>query len=227
MTSVKPSSWKKFEFAVLAFIYVGLIINAIIFKDGFLAVIQAFCGITYTFLAGKGNPKCYLFGVSGSAIYSWLSFSNLLWGNLVLYMFYYIPMQVLGFFKWNKNLKREGTDIVKTSLKQKEFIILLIITTIVSLISAYVLKITGDSMPIFDSITTVFSVAGMYLTVRRCVEQWFIWILVNGLSSVMWIKLALGGSGCYSTAFMWCVYFALAFYFCFEWKKEIKLQEAI
>ncbi|MBP3491478.1 nicotinamide riboside transporter PnuC, partial [bacterium] len=93
----------KQSFKILSLIYLILIVCAVIFKDSPAAVISAVFGITYTFLAGKGNPVCYLFGVTGSGFYSYLAFHNALWGNLVLYLGYYVPMQILGFFRWKKH----------------------------------------------------------------------------------------------------------------------------
>ena len=88
MITIKPDNWKISEIAGLIAIYIILIVNAFVFKDSIVAVLSAFFGVTYTMLAGKGNPKCYLFGVSGSGLYSWLSMTNALWGNLCLYMLY-------------------------------------------------------------------------------------------------------------------------------------------
>ena len=61
----------------------------------------------------------------------------------------------------------------------------------------------------------------MYLTVKRCLEQWIIWIVVNGLSFLMWFEIALNGEKVYSTVFMWGVYFILAIYFYLNWKNEL------
>lgn len=220
MTVNKP--WKRYEKFGLGIIYLILLCNLIIFKDSPIAVTSAFFGITYTFLAGKGNPICYLFGIMGSGFYGYLSFHNALWGNLLLYMGYYIPMQVIGFFKWNSHLKTGSSEIIKTSLSQKERLILFAITLILTAFAIVVLYFTQDKKPIIDGITTVFSLAGMYLTVRRAIEQWGVWIFVNGLSAIMWGLIALSGEKVYSTVIMWSVYFVLGIYFYFCWKKELK-----
>ena len=220
MTVNKP--WKRYEKFGLGIIYLILLCNLIIFKDSPIAVTSAFFGITYTFLAGKGNPICYLFGVMGSGFYGYLSFHNALWGNLLLYMGYYIPMQVVGFFKWNSHLKTGSSEIIKTSLSKKERLILFAITLILTAFAIVVLYFTQDKKPIIDGITTVFSLAGMYLTVRRAIEQWGVWIFVNGLSAIMWGLIALSGEKVYSTVIMWSVYFVLGIYFYFCWKKELK-----
>lgn len=220
MTVNKP--WKRYEKFGLGIIYLILLCNLIIFRDSPIAVTSAFFGITYTFLAGKGNPICYLFGIMGSGFYGYLSFHNALWGNLLLYMGYYIPMQVIGFFKWNSHLKTGSSEIIKTSLSKKERLILFAITLILTAFAIVVLYFTQDKKPIIDGITTVFSLAGMYLTVRRAIEQWGVWIFVNGLSAIMWGLIALSGEKVYSTVIMWSVYFVLGIYFYFCWKKELK-----
>ena len=47
-------------------------------------------------------------------------------------------------------------------------------------------------------------------------------MVVNALSLAMWLTVALNGARVYSTVFMWAVYLFLAFYFYFDWKKELK-----
>ena len=220
MTVNKP--WKRYEKIGLGIIYLILVCNLIIFKDSPIAVTSAFFGITYTFLAGKGNPVCYLFGITGSSFYGYLSFHNALWGNLLLYMGYYIPMQVVGFFKWNSHLKTGSSEIIKTSLSKKERFVLSAITLVLTALAIVVLYYTHDKNPIIDGIKAVFSLAGMYLTVRRAIEQWGVWIFVNGLSAVMWGLIALSGEKVYSTVIMWSVYFVLGIYFYFCWKEELK-----
>ena len=112
----------KQSFKILSLIYLILIVCAVIFKDSPAAIISAVFGITYTFLAGKGNPVCYLFGVTGSGFYSYLAFHNALWGNLVLYLGYYVPMQILGFSGGKNTSKMEKTKLLKSrSLQKKDF----------------------------------------------------------------------------------------------------------
>lgn len=219
------NGWKKIEIIGLFTVLTLILINAIIVKDNPIAVISAFCGILYTIIAGKGKISCYFFGLSGSWCYVWLSFINALWGNMLLYLCYYIPMQILGIFKWKKHLKKDTKEIVKTRLSNKNRIILLFIGVLGSIITSIILHYFHDKSPIADGITTFLSVLGMYLTVRRAIEQWVVWMIVNGISALMWINLVLHGTKTYSTVIMWVVYFVLAIYFYFEWKKVLNKNE--
>ena len=207
------------------FIYAFLFTTAIISKDSPAAIISAFFGITYTILAGKGKPICYLFGITGSGFYCYLAFCNALWGNLLLYALYYIPMQILGFFKWRQHLKTNKKEIIKTYMTIKEKNRLIIITLLLTIITILVLSSINDKSPYIDGITTIFSIAGMYLTVKRNIEQWIVWMIVNGLSAIMWLDIALNGDKVYSTVIMWSVYFFLAIYFYVCWKKEIETEK--
>lgn len=212
---------KNVELVLFISIILFILINAFIRQDSIIAVISSICGITYTVFAGKGRPFCYLFGVTGSGFYCALSFQSALWGNLLLYALYYIPMQILGFFKWNKNLKKGQNEIVKNKLKFREFFILLFVLIILNVVAYYLLLYLNDKNPLLDSITTVFSIGGMYLTVRRAIEQWLFWFGVNILSLFMWLNVALEGAKVYSTVIMWAVYTLLAIYFYNEWKREL------
>lgn len=214
--------WKNIEIAGLITALILILINAVILKDSPVAVISAICGILYTIIAGKGRISCYFFGLMGSGCYSWLAFSGALWGNLALYIFYYIPMQILGIFKWRKHLKAESQEIVKRRLSNSLRVKLFIISIIGCFAAIFILKYFEDSSPVIDGITTFLSIIGMYLTVKRSIEQWFVWIIVNGLSFVMWLNLIMHGTKAYSTLVMWGIYFILAIYFYLVWKKEIK-----
>lgn len=214
--------WKKREIIGLCLVFGIILINLVVFNDSIVAVISAVCGILYTTIAGKGKISCYLFGLLGTSFYSYLSLKNALYGNLCLYIGYYLPMQVFGIFEWKKHRKSATREIIKKSLTAKQALKLVIIASILSIFVISVLCYFKDSSPVFDGITTVLSIVGMYLTVKRCIEQWIVWILVNSLSSFMWFKLIINGSKAYSTLVMWIVYLLLAIYFFVMWKKEIK-----
>lgn len=214
--------WKRSEIIALTIVFSIIFVNAFIVKDSIIAVISAVCGILYSTIAGKGKISCYFFGLAGTACYSYLSFDNGLWGNLVLYMCYYLPMQILGIFEWKKNLKNSTKEIVKRQMTIKETVILSILAAICCVAGIVILKFFNGSSPFFDGITTVLSVFGMLLTVKRYIEQWIIWMIVNGLSTIMWLNLVIHGAKTYSTFIMWCVYFILAVYFYINWRKVLK-----
>ena len=224
MLKIKYFNKKSVENIIYFVFLLIIIVNAFINNDYIPAVISAICGITYTALAGRGNPICYIFGLVGSFFYGYISYKNSLWGQLMLYMLYYVPMQISGFINWNKNLKTGKYEIVKTSLKKNEIVKIFLFSTFFIFVFYYFAKHFGDTCPVLDSITTILSITGMYLTVRRAIEQWILWMIVNGLSFILWFCIILSGEKVLSTVLMWGIYFFLAVYFYIDWKKELVLK---
>ncbi|MBR6723590.1 nicotinamide mononucleotide transporter [bacterium] len=224
-TKKELSGWGKYERIIFPLEILLIILISIYMKDNKVALVSAVCGISYTILAGKGKISCYLFGLAGTFCYSFISFKNALYGNLALYALYYFPMQVLGIFKWKKHLKSDTQEIEKAKLSKKERIIYSLIAVFGSVILSFVLWKLNDQNPIIDAITSVFSIIGLILTVKRCIEQWYIWFVVNGLSMIMWIQAYLNGSNCFATILMWATYFVLSIYFLHTWNKEMRIRK--
>ena len=215
------SGWKIPEILGLIIVLSVIIFNRLVFHDSIISVISAFCGILYTIIAGKGKVSCYLFGLTGSGFYAYLSFVNGFWGNFLLYLCYYVPMQIVGIFKWKNHLKPEINEIYKTKLGVKGRFILLFVSVVLCAAGWYILKVTGDTNPLADGVATALSLAGMYLTVKRCIEQWIVWSIVNLVSVIMWVSAVSCGARTYSTIVMWSTYLVLGIYFYFCWRKEL------
>ena len=212
----------KYERIIFPIVITFVFIISLISKDSIFSIISAICGISYTILAGKGRVSCYIIGFFGSLCYSYLALVNKFYGNLLLYVLYYIPMDFVGIYKWSKHLKKEQREIEKTKLNEKERLLYFGLAFFLSILLAAILHYLEDKNPIIDAITTIFSILGLFLTVKRCIEQWYIWFIVNFLSLIMWIIAYINGSNCLATVLMWLVYLILAVYFLKVWKKEVK-----
>lgn len=216
------NGWGKYERIIFPLEILLIICISFYLGDSKIALLSAVCGISYTILSGKGKISCYIFGLTGTMCYAYISCKNHLYGNMFLYMLYYFPMQILGIFKWKQHLNKKSGEIIKTCLNKLERIIYFTTAIILTAAVALILKQTGDATPYIDSITTIFSVVGLILTVKRCIEQWYIWIVVNFLSVFMWIEAYINGSNCFATILMWATYFILGIYFLHTWKKELQ-----
>ena len=216
------AGWEKYEKIIFPVVILLIIILSLYMKDSKVALVSAICGISYTMLAGKGKISCYFFGLLGSLCYVQLAFNNSLWGNMLLYLCYYIPMQIIGIFKWKQHLKTDTSEIIKIRLTPSEKLKTVLIATFGCIITILILFRFNDKNPVIDGITAFLSILGMYLTVKRAIEQWIIWMIVNGLSLLMWMNLVINGTQAYSTILMWFVYFILSIYFYVVWKKELQ-----
>lgn len=214
------SCLSKFEmfFFVLAFILV--VFSSVYMHDSVFALISAACGIVYTILAGKGKVYCYLFGILGTVCCAYLSYTIALYGNFMLHLAYYFPMEILGFFAWRKHINKETDEIIKEKLSPKELLIMSILIAFATVITYLFFIKIGDKSPFADASMTILSVAGMVLTVRRAIEQWIVWTFVNFLSIIMWFDAYMAGEKIFSIFIVRIIYFILGIYFFWKWKNE-------
>lgn len=219
------SGWNRFEILGLFFIFCTLLYNVFVLHDSLTAVCSALCGILYSVFAGKGKLSCYFFGLTGSGCYVALAITNHFWGNALLYLLYFIPMQVHGIFEWKKHLHKESNEIIKSKLNVAQRLKLMAVCVSGCVITVFLLTFLSDKSPFFDGIATFLSVIAMYLTVKRLIEQWIIWATVNFMSFLMWMYLVINGVKVYSTLVMWGFYCILAVYFYIVWRKELQIKQ--
>lgn len=134
-------------------------------------------------------------------------------------------MQIVGIFQWKKHLKKETQEIIKTQLNTKEKIFYTVLAIIFSILAGVVLQILKDPTPYIDGTATTLSVIGLILTIKRCIEQWYIWTIVNALSAIMWIVAYINGSNCFATILMWLTYLTLGLYFYTLGKKKLSVRK--
>lgn len=219
------SGWGKLEKKIFPLWIVVLTGISIYLHDMPIAIISAIGGICATITAGKGKISCYLFGIICNLCYSYISYENAFWGNLALNMLYYLPMQFVGISQWKKHMKKDVQEIYKTKLSLKERILYFFIVLISCIIGYYLLLYFEDSNPLIDSVTTILSVVAFILTVKRCVEQWYLWTVVNALCVLMWVGAFIHGSHCFATILMWATYLVLGLYFMKNWNKELAVED--
>lgn len=214
--------WNKYELIFLGFVWLISFYNLIFLHDSIVAVTAAICGASATMTAGKGKISTYIFGIFGTLCYAYISFKSMVWGNCILNLCYYFPLQFIGIAAWKKHMKPDKQEIVKTKLTKKGFIITSLLLLISCFAGAQILQYFNDVHPYIDAITTVGSIFGAILTVKRCFEQWYVWFVVNGLTLYMWVMILMSGERVYSTVLQWIAYFLIGTYFIFVWHKELK-----
>ena len=62
----------------------------------------------------------------------------------------------------------------------------------------------------------------MILTVKRCMEQWVLWTLVNIASIYMWYRVYLTGEGSVAVVMMWILSLINGIMFYILWQKEVQ-----
>jgi nicotinamide mononucleotide transporter len=93
--------------------------------------------------------------------------------------------------------------------------VLVISVVLLSLVVGWLLqRYTDDPQPYLDAFTTVPAIVAQILMVLTFREQWYIWILVDILALVMWLR---AGNYCMAAQYLfWC---ANCVYGYIQWSK--------
>lgn len=223
MQKLKESfkNWTKLDFAWLV-IANGIILGlSLYWGDGIIPIISALTGVTCVIFVSKQMMSNYFFGIVNVGLYAYLAFQSRLYGDFMLNAFYYFPMQFIGLYMWSKAKDTSG-DVKAKTLTPKGKIILTVVS--IAAIAGYGagLSLLGGNIPLIDSTSTVLSVIAQILMVKRYLEQWYLWVLVNIVSIIMWAVSLTEGLGDMSTLLMWIIFLLNSLYGLYNWRKEHK-----
>ena len=214
--------WNWFE---KSWLIIFTVINIIVFfysKDSVLGLIAALTGMLSVILVAKGKISNYYFGIVNVVLYGFISYQSKYYGEAMLNLGYFLPMQLIGLVMWSKNQVNvdEKTEVKTERMKAKEIIFWFTVSIVGILIYGMILKKIGNALPYADAFTNVLSIIAMILMVKRYIEQWAVWILIDIVSIYMWFFIKSN----YNITIMWIAYLINAIYGLVNWmilyKKE-------
>jgi nicotinamide mononucleotide transporter len=151
---------------------------------------------------------------------------------------YYLGISLLGWYWWSRRKNgriREWTKgresdseteglrdeelerLVVTRLKLKAGLFLAIVFVILYGIMWVVLSNFTDSpVPVWDAFITSLSIVATWMLARKIYEHWFLWIVVNFISAIIFMI-----KGLYPTVILYIVYCVMSFAGLVAWNKTI------
>lgn len=201
------------------------------FKDSLLGFISSITGMLCVVLVAKGKISNYYFGIVQTSTYAYIAYTYGLYGESMLNALFYFPIQFIGIYLWKKNLTKVqtiGEDVSVKRLDQKGWIYVIGTAVIGSIAYAYLLNAIGGQQVRLDSAAVVLSVIAQILMLKRFAEQWVLWIMVNGLTIVLWVIVLLQtGGNDWAMLVMWSAFLVNSIYGYVNWLKMHKQQHNI
>jgi nicotinamide mononucleotide transporter len=77
-------------------------------------------------------------------------------------------------------------------------------------------KLTDSPVPEWDSFITSLSIVATWMLARKIYEHWFLWIVVNSVSSGLFMI-----KGLYPTVGLYLIYLVMSFAGLREWKRSL------
>ena len=213
-------NWKKWEVIWFLVATVVILSVSVYWKDSIVATFAALTGIWCVILTGKGKLSSFWFGSINTVLYAIIAWEAKYWGEVMLNLIYYVPMNFVGLYMWSKNMNKETEEVVKKRLSLKKSIMSYGLVIVGTLGYGLFLKVLNGTLPFVDSMSTVFSVFAQFLCVKRYMEQWVLWVIVDVVTVIMWIYAFVNGTGDMATVLMWSIYLINAIFMLIKWKKD-------
>ncbi len=214
--------WKRWELLWLLLATAVILGLPLYGRDNGISLLAALTGVWCVILTGKGKRSSFLFGMVNTVLYALVALEARYYGEVMLNLLYYLPMNFVGWFVWKKHMDEESGEVKKTRLSLKGSALIYGLTAAAIFLYGLVLKAMGGNLPYIDSMSTVVSVSAQILSIKRLREQWVLWIAVDVVTVIMWAVNYLQGGETIATLAMWSVYLVNAVIMFVKWDREAR-----
>jgi nicotinamide mononucleotide transporter len=179
--------------------------------------IAVIAGTIYVVLAALRHPLCWPAGIISSLFYIGINFKIGLNLDAVLQIYYCI-IGGYGWWLWVKKKKENESVSGIERMPQKRWIHLLAICLPLAFLLGFAQqKYTSSPAPFADAGLTVVSFAATWMTARKYLENWLVWIAADFCYIFLY---AQRGYALTSVLFLIYTFTALAGYI--AWRKQLK-----
>lgn len=215
-------------------------------SNNYVEVFGAVAGIIYVFLEIRQTIWLWPVGLITSAVYILVFFESKFYADMSL-QGYYLVISVLGWYWWRKGAglraqsevqrkegagerergrrgdeetetRRDEQTLEVTRINLKKSVVLAIVFVVLYAVMRIVLtRFTDSPVPEWDSFITSLSIVATWMLARKIYEHWFLWIIVNFVSAVLFLV-----KGLYPTVILYAFYGIMSFVGLSAWKKSIR-----
>lgn len=216
--------WRAPELLWLVF-SLSVILALSLNKDSILAIVAALTGCLAAILTGQGKLGAFVFGFINSILYGYLAYKYQYYGEVMVKLFAFIPLNIYGFFCWTKHLSLETHEAVKRHLSNKQRLYLIVTIAATSLIYGVGLQFINGQQPFLDGLSTILAATALILCIKRYCEHWLLWIIINCINIYLWLVPFMDGRGKpIAILLMWGFYLINSIIMYFRWRLREKQQ---
>ena len=121
---------------------------------------------------------------------------------------------------WEMEKKKEE-HVLKVSRVGIKLALILFGVFVIIWVAMYVVlsRLTDSPVPGWDALITSLSVVGTWMLARKIYEHWYLWIVVNLVSVILYFT-----RGLYPTVILYLVYLTMSFIGLKVWKKSLETE---
>ena len=196
-----------------------------------LDIVTTVLGLAYILLEYRASLWMWLVGFLMQALGIVLYYQKGLYADCGM-EFYYLAMTVYGWWRWvnhgdgshdqsvavdQKNRPRDSHRLeIRHFPRRLVLPWLAIIAAVWAVIYWLLVTFTNSNVPLADSFTTALSIVGIWALAHKYLEQWFIWIAVDVVTSILYFYKDIPFK-----ALLYALYVVIAVFGYFKWRRSI------
>ncbi len=174
-------------------------------------------GLLCVWLLIKENIWTFPIGL----VYAFVSVVVMARANLyadTLLNFYYVVMNGYGWYYWSYRGTRSTDDtLIVTNMPLRIGGALTVLVVAGTVVMGWLLDTRTDAdLAYWDSLTTTMSFAAMWMTARKYIENWIVWLVVDVIATIMYVVKGLD-----FYAILYGVYLAFAVWGFLAWRRSL------
>jgi nicotinamide mononucleotide transporter len=198
MSSINRTTW--------IFLILGLLVQVLTFvlmPDNPISLVSGMLGICSVVLGAQGNILTFVFGFAQVATYTYLCCVERFYAEIAINIYYFITM-IYGVYCWRNRLSNNSLQVQTRRLSIKLIAWGMLLIALFSWLTGWLLaRFTDDPQPYMDAFTTIPAIAAQLLMVLAYREQWYLWLVVDVLAVMMWLRAE---NYCMAAQYVfWCV----------------------
>lgn len=171
--------------------------------------------LSSVFLAARNHRHTWTLGIIGCLLFGVLFYQVQLYADATL-MVFYIGTSVIGWQQWQRG--GAAAEIQRTPWPMLGLFSLIATGTL--LVYGYILYLNTDAYaPFADSAVLTFSVLAQLLLMKRRLETWWFWLIVNTLAVPLYASRGLS-----LTAIVYVGFWLNACYGLWRWHRELRAE---
>jgi len=185
-------------------------------QKNWIEIVGAILSLIYLYLSINQKVSLWFFGIVSSVFYIVVFFQSKLYADMSL-QFYYVVISVYGWINWKHGKSGDKEELPTTKASGTLLIKISIATGLIYLVYYFVLaKFTDSTIPKVDSLVGALSIIGTWMLARKLLENWIVWIVVDGLCVGLYIYKEL-----YPTTVLFAIYTVMSVIGYRQWKKSL------
>jgi nicotinamide mononucleotide transporter len=181
-----------------------------------LDIVTTVLGLAYILLEYRASLWMWVVGFLMQALGIVLYYQKGLYADCGM-EFYYLAMTVYGYCRWVSHGNHGSPDLhIRHFPPRLVLPWLLVIGAVWALIWWLLVTFTNSTVPVADSFTTALSIVGIWALAHKYLEQWFIWIAVDVVTSILYFYKDIPFK-----ASLYALYVVIAIFGYFRWRRTM------